>query len=361
MSDHIDVLSRTELFGGMSRATLELRSREMGELDFDAGQTLFTEGEAGDAVYVTNEGRLRLESEGVHLVTRGLGECVGEFALIDEGPQSASALFRILTAKLRQDISIHVDYAIEKERWRQDLQGAREIQMGMAPHGDLKTEHANVSGFCQPAVEVGGDYYDFLSLDRDQIGVVIGDVTGHGFYAALMVAMAKNCLNTLTTVDNSPASIMLAMRHTLSLSIQRRLLMSCFYVCIDPWAGKLTYANAGHPPPRVYRQASKQLEELPALDPILGALDLETPSFQQKEVPWSTGDVLVTYTDGVTEERNADGRMFGEQRLESLIRENAHLDAEQIKSAILESVSAHAGLVPQSDDLTLVVVKALCL
>jgi serine phosphatase RsbU (regulator of sigma subunit) len=154
---------------------------------------------------------------------------------------------------------------------------------------------------------------------------------------------------------------MLAMRHTLSLSIQRRLLMSCFYVCIDPWAGKLTYANAGHPPPRVYRQASKQLEELPALDPILGALDLETPIFQQKEVPWSTGDVLVTYTDGVTEERNADGRMFGEQRLESLIRENAHLDAEQIKSAILESVSAHAGLVPQSDDLTLVVVKALCL
>jgi sigma-B regulation protein RsbU (phosphoserine phosphatase) len=323
MSDHIDVLPRTELFGGMSRATLELLSREMGELDFDAGQTLFTKGEAGDAVYVTNEGRLRLESEGLHLVTRGLGECVGEFSLIDEGPRSASALadtpvtvlrrdraqfqaallrnpevargvFRILTAKLRQAISIHVDYAIEKERWRQDLQRAREIQMGMAPHGDLKTEHANVSGFCQPAVEVGGDYYDFLSIDRDQIGVVIGDVTGHGFYAALMVAMAKSCLNTLTTVDNSPASIMLAMRHTLSLSIQRRLLMPCFYVCIDPWAGKLTYANAGYPPPRVYRQASKQLEELPALDPILGALDLETPIFQQKEVPWSTGDVLVT-------------------------------------------------------------------
>ena len=331
-------------------------------------------------------------------MTRGFGECVGEFALIDEGPRSASALadtgvsvlrwdrvqfqrallrnpevargvFRILTAKLRQDIAIHVDYAIEKERWRQDLQRAREIQMGMLPHGDLKTEHASMSGFCQPAVEVGGDYYDFLSLDGDQVDVVIGDVTGHGFYAGLFVAMAKSCLHTLQTVDHSPASIMLAMRHTLSLSIQRRLLMSCFYVCIGLNCATLTYANAGHPPPLVYpnaghppplvyRHTSSQLELLGALDPILGALDLENACFQQQTVAWSSRDVLVIYTAGVIEERNADGRMFGEQRLESLIRDNAHLDAAQIKNAILESVSEHAGVVPQSDDLTLAVVKA---
>ena len=371
----------------MTRETLKLLSDEMEELELGVGETLFAKGEVGDAVYLINDGRLRLESEGVHLVTLGFGECVGEFALIDEGPRSASALaetgvsvlrwdraqfqrallrnpevargvFRILTAKLRQDIAIHVDYAIEKERWRQDLQRAREIQMGMLPQGDLKTEHVSVSGFCQPAVEVGGDYYDFLSLDGDQIGVVIGDVTGHGFYAGLFVAMAKSCLHTLQTVDHSPASIMLAMRHTLSLSIQRRLLMSCFYVCIDPNSATLTYANAGHPPPYVYRHTSGQLELLGALDPILGALDLENACFQQQTVAWSSRDVLVIYTDGVIEERNADGRMFGEQRLESLIRDNAHLDAAQIKNAILESVSEHAGVVPQSDDLTLAVVKA---
>ena len=388
MGDYVEFLSRTELFAGMSRGTLTALSSDMHELVCGAGETLFSKGEPGDAVYIINDGRLRLESEGVHLVTRGFGECVGEFALIDEGVRSATAIadtpvkvlrwdrmqfqrallknpevargiFRILTAKLRQDISIHVDYAIEKERWRQDLQRAREIQMGMLPHGDLKTAQANVSGFCQPAVEVGGDYYDFVSFEDDRLGVVIGDVTGHGFYAGLFVAMAKSCLHTLGTVDHSPSSIMLAMRHTLSLSIQRRLLMSCVYVCIGAANDSLSYANAGHPPPIVFRHASGELEELGALDPILGALDLDGASFEQREIPWAKGDVLVLYTDGITEERNTQGHMFGEAQLESLIREHAHRGAAQIKNAILESVAEHAGLVPQSDDLTLVVLKAV--
>ena len=387
-NERLGFLRSTDLFAGVTDAALERIVDDLQDVRGEAGETIFGKGDDGDAVYVIVTGRLRLDSDGVHLVTRTAGECVGEFALIDEGERSATAsaetdvhllrwgrpqfqralaenpdvargIFRILTTKLREDISIHVDYAIEKERWRQDLQRAREIQMGMLPEGDLETEHLMVSGFCQPAVEVGGDYYDYVALSDDKLGIIVGDVTGHGFYSGLLVAMAKSCLHTLAEIDNTPDTIMHAMRQTLSLSIQRRLLMSCCYALIDPRAGKLCYANAGHPYPYHYRAESGRLEELPSLDPILGALEPEASSFQLGDTEWDPGDVLVMYTDGVTEERDVSGHMFGHGRLEQLIKENAPGSSVSIKRAILDAIDKHAGAAPQSDDLTLVVAKAV--
>ena len=182
----IGFLRGTELFAGVTDAALEDIADDLDEVELEPGSRVFGKGDDGDAVYMIIDGRLCMESDGVHLVTRSVGECVGEFALIDEGQRSATAtaetrvrllkwdrprfqraltenpdvargIFRILTTKLRQDITIHVDYAIEKERWRQDLQRAREIQMGMLPEADLRTSSLDVSGFCQPAVEMGGD------------------------------------------------------------------------------------------------------------------------------------------------------------------------------------------------------------
>lgn len=387
MNERVQFLANTELFGGVPLQTLDAIVTDLEELHFGPGDTLFSKGEPGDAVYVICDGRLRLESDGVHLVTRGYGECVGEYALVDDGPRSASAIadtellalrwersrfqaamqenpevargiFRILTQKLRQDITIHVDYAVEKERWRQDLQRAREIQMGMLPHADVQTPHTTVSGFCQPAVEVGGDYFDYLPTESGNLGVMIGDVTGHGFYAGLFVAMIKSALHTLGSADHEPADVMLAMRRTLSLSIQRRLLMSCCYVEVDASDGVLNYANAGHPYPIHYRRTTGELMRLEGLDPILGALDLEGATYRQAQTEWRSGDLLVMYTDGITEERNKEGRMFGEDALDALVRENAHKETAEIKHAILHAVFEHCGMVPQSDDITLVVIKA---
>lgn len=385
--ERIDFLRNTELFAGVEHDALVQIAGDLHELNLEAGTRVFTKGEDGDAVYLIIQGRLGLEADGIHLVTRTNGECVGEFALIDEGPRSASAsaetdvrllqwdrsrfqsalsenpdvargIFRILTTKLRQDIAIHVDYAVEKERWRQDLQRAREIQMGMLPAGDVCSEKLHVSGFCQPAVEVGGDYYDYVALGEGKLGIIVGDVTGHGFYSGLFVAMAKSCLHTLADIDNTPASIMHSMRHTLSLSIQRRLLMSCCYVLVDPLAATLFYANAGHPYPYHYRAGARQLDKLLPLDPILGALEPELSHYQQGEAAWGPEDVLVLYTDGVTEERDFNGKQFGHERLEKLIVDNASLSSVSIKRAILDAVAEHAGNVAQTDDLTLVVAKA---
>ena len=313
---------------------------------------------------------------------------MGEFALIDEGrrsatvraqtdvlllkwdrscfhraltdnPDVAQGLFRVLTAKLREDIRIQVDFALEKERWRQDLQRAREIQTGMLPEADFCTEKLQVSGFCRPAVEVGGDYYDYISRSDEKLGIIICDVTGHGFYSSLFVAMAKSCLHTLAEIGNTPDSVMLSMRNTLSLSIQRRLLMSCCYALIDPVRGTLLYANAGHPFPYHYCASTGSLERLGALDPILGALEPNSSHYQYSEASWAPGDLLVLYTDGITEERDSNGKQFGHERLEKLILEHANHTSAGLKQIILDSVADHVGDMAQRDDMTLVVAKAI--
>lgn len=378
-------LKTTELFAGIADQVLERVLEDMAELRAPTGTTVFRKGDMGDAIYLIVEGGVRLEADGVRLMTRGAGECIGEFALIDDAPRSATAvsdmdsillrwdrpafhralddspevsrgIFRVLTGKLRQDVSIQVDFALESERWRQDLQRAREIQMGMLPIGDMSTSAADVSGFCQAAVEVGGDYYDFLSLQDDRLGLIVVDVTGHGFYSGLFVAMAKSCLHTQVDIDFEPRCVMQAMRRTLSLSIQRRLLMSCCYVLLVPHSKQLLFSNAGHPFPYHYSQRTGKLESLPSLDPILGVL--ETQEYEQRALAWESGDVLVMYTDGITEARSVDGEDFGLERLESLITRHANESAKSIKTAILNAVYGHCEGTSQNDDLTVLVAKA---
>ncbi len=356
------------------------------EVTLAAGEVLFEEGEVGDAVYVVMEGKLRVVSDGLTLVTRARGDCVGEIALIDDEPRSAAAvadtpvkllrwerqdfqetldqdpevargIFKMLTGKLREDVKTTVRLERERERWHQDLARAREIQQGMLPAGRLLTQHLEIAGVCNPAAEVGGDFYDYLVPGDDAVGLMIGDVTGHGFYAGLFVAMAKSCLHTQIRFGFEPPEVMAAMRRALDLSIQRRLLMSCCYVLFEPRAGRLRFANAGHPYPYLYRPSDGSIQRLGALDPILGALEANGAGFSERTLEWRPDDLLLMYTDGVTEARNTAGRMFDHEALEACIAEHGAGGADSIKDKIMTAVSDHAGTSRQDDDLTLVVVK----
>jgi serine phosphatase RsbU (regulator of sigma subunit) len=371
----------------MSEELVASIDQRLEEVTLAPGEVLFNEGEEGDAVYLVVEGKLRVESDGMTLISRARGDCVGEIALIDDEPRSAAAvadtrvkllrwerrdfqetldqdpevargIFKMLTGKLREDVKTTVRLERERERWHQDLARAREIQQGMLPDGHLLTSYLEVAGVCIPASEVGGDFYDYLGPADDAVGLMVGDVTGHGFYAGLFVAMAKSCLHTQIQLSFEPRQVMVAMRRTLDLSIQRRLLMSCCYVLFEPKARRLRYANAGHPYPYLYRREDGSLQRLEALDPILGALDADAAEFAERSLEWQPGDVLVMYTDGVTEARNTGGRMFDHQALEDCISEGDGSSAESIKERILAAVAAHARDSRQDDDLTLVVVKA---
>ncbi len=387
MSDRLTFLQSTELLAAVPRALVEKVDACLEEVSLAPGEVLFQEGEEGDAVYLVVDGRLRLEADGMVLITRERGDCVGEIALIDDQPRSAAAIadtavrllrwerrefhktlgqdpavargiFKMLTGKLREDVKSIAHRERERERWRQDLARAREIQQGMLPAARVLMESLEIAGVCSQASEVGGDFYDYLCPDDDSVGLIIGDVTGHSFYAALFVAMARSCLHTQARFNFDPREVMQAIRRTLDLSILRRLLMSCCYVLFEPRARRLRYANAGHPYPYLYRAREGFLYRLEALDPILGALDVAPGGYAERTLPWESGDVLIMYTDGVTEARNADGAMFEHEALEACIAQTGEDSAELVKSRILAAVSAHCGDSLQDDDLTLVVVKA---
>ncbi|NIP46419.1 MAG: SpoIIE family protein phosphatase [Gammaproteobacteria bacterium] len=387
MSDRLTFLRGTELLASVPEPLVAKIDERLEEVQLQAGEVLFGEGEEGDAVYIVVEGRLRLESGGMTLIERNCGDCVGEIALIDDEPRSAAAIaetpvkllrwerrdfqetlgqdpeiargiFKMLTGKLREDVKSTVRLERERERWRQDLVRAREIQQGMLPAPRMLTESIELAGICSQASEVGGDFYDYLCPDADSTGLIVGDVTGHGFYAGLFVAMAKSCLHTQSRLSFEPREVMQAIRRTLDLSLQRRLLMSCCYVLFESRARRLHYANAGHPYPYLYRAAEGFLQRLEALDPILGALDVGAGGYAERTLPWEPGDVLVMYTDGVTEARDPEGRMFEHEALEACIAEGAGDAAESLRDRILARVLAHAGDGLQADDLTLVVARA---
>ncbi len=345
VSDRLTFLRTTQLLSTVPEALVAKIDGCLEEVNLAAGEVLFHEGEEGDAVYLIVDGRLRVESDGMTLLSRVRGDCVGEIALIDDKPRSAAAIadsavtllrwkrrdfqktlgqdpevargiFKMLTGRLREDVKSAVRLERERERWRQDLVRAREIQQSMLPAPRVLIESLELAGVCSQASEVGGDFYDYLCPDGDAVGLIVCDVTGHGFYAGLFVAMAKSCLHTQAQFSFDPPDVMQAMRRTLDLCILSRLLMSCCYVLFEPRARRLHYANAGHPYPYLYRTTEGFLYKLKALDPILGALDVGAGRYAQRTLPWEPGDVLVMYTDGVTEARDGEGRMFEHGALE---------------------------------------------
>jgi len=391
-------LKTTPLFSVLSDSLLIQISESIYEVEAKAGTTIFRAGDIGDAVYLIVHGNVSIEKDGIKLVTRGSSECFGEFALLDEGPRSTSVIaetdvlmlkwerkdfqkallqsrevafgiFKILTSKLRQDVDVQLESAREHERWQQDIRRAHEIQMAMLPESALSTEKIEIAGYCHPAADVGGDYYDYLLLEDDKLGMIISDVTGHGFYSGLVVAMAKSCLHTQVKIDYSAERVLEAMNRTVSMSITKAknqesqsepipMLMSCCYILIDFHNHTLTYSNAGHPYAYHYSRRENKLERILATDMILGIPGFEELKFTREERKWGTGDLLMLYSDGITEAEDANEEPFGDERLEKIILDNRENPPAYIKDCILNALFLHYKGIEQSDDITLVIAKA---
>lgn len=381
--DKIAVLRASEMFRGVDPTLLREIVQDLSIVLYAAGMPVFERGDVGDAVYIVAEGNIALQVDGWTVLELPPGACFGEFALIDNEPRSAGAVaaedstllrweradfqrtmegdgviarcvFRMLTWKLRESVENAVRKQVEQHKVQQDLERAREIQAGMLPHEDLCLPGLNVTGHCEPAAAVGGDFYDYFA-DDGEIAIVIGDVTGHGFHSGLFVAMAKSALHARAAQTHSPSQTLASLRHTLDLSLDRRLLMTCCHVALEPASGRLRYANAGHPPALLWRNASAEIELLPALDPMLGAMPAGA-HFSESNVVLATGDSLLLYSDGVTEARSPSGEFFGEERLQTLFAELAPCaSASSIKTGIITALKVHTdGAVP-NDDITLVV------
>ena len=252
----------------------------------------------------------------------------------------------------------------EKERLEQELKIARSIQMSLLPQGPLLMPGVSLSGHCEPAREVGGDYYDFLPLANERIGILIADVAGKGTSAALYMAELKGLVLSLSRHHVSPRTLLIEANSIISKHLDSRSFITMTYAVVDLRARTITFARAGHCP-MIYVPGSDALSRTPqVLTPegmVLGLqLDLGDTFdrlLEEVTLPLGRGDLFLLYTDGISEAMNEQGDCFGDQRLVDLAERNADLKSDDQCERILSDVHAFAGAAAQHDDMTMVLLK----
>ncbi|MDY6878384.1 MAG: GAF domain-containing SpoIIE family protein phosphatase [Chloroflexota bacterium] len=241
------------------------------------------------------------------------------------------------------------------QRLKHDMEIAHRIQTGLLPEHPPIIPGVDLAGLCIPAASIGGDYYDFFTVG-DQVDLVLADVSGHSIGAALVMAATRSVLRAQAMDGHAPAEILAHTNQVMSDDMARAsLFITGFYARYDPAAWALCYANAGHNLPILYRADSARIELLDADGIILGVLP--NVSFEEKQTSISSGDVLVMYTDGITEGQNLDGEQFGEERLYRIITEMADCPAQAIADGVLSATRVHGRGVDQYDDISLIVMK----
>jgi serine phosphatase RsbU (regulator of sigma subunit) len=235
-----------------------------------------------------------------------------------------------------------------------DLEQAAVIQRGLLPSRAPVIPGLDVAGHNVPCRTVGGDYYDFITYPDGKLGVALGDVSGKAMPAALLVTSLQARLRVLSEDITDVAELITRLnRHTAPNTPSNRFI-TFFYMVVDPATGELTYCNAGHNPPYLVRK-SGEVEELSEGGLVLGFF--AAARYSSARVTLGPGDVVVVFSDGVSEAPNAMLEEFGEERLREVILANQGKTASQIVQAIVKAVDEFEAGAPAADDLTLVVVR----
>ena len=255
--------------------------------------------------------------------------------------------------------------AAEKKRLEEELRIARVIQMSLLPRGPLDVPGLGITALCVPAREVGGDYYDFFRLAGDRLGVLIADVSGKGTSAALYMAELKGLVLALSQRYDSPRELLLEVNRIISEHLDSRSFITMTYVVIDVHRRLMTFARAGHTPLIFLPGPSPAVPAAQVLTPNGMVLGLQVDGAPQKfeelleeqRVDLTAGDVIVLYTDGITEAMNAESDLFGEARLSRIVEEHGHLDSGELRERILREIEAFVGGADQHDDMTMILLK----
>lgn len=253
----------------------------------------------------------------------------------------------------------YVSRIAEKERLLRELEIARSVQMRFLPQKVPDFPSLEIVSLCRPAMEVGGDYYDFIQISERYMSVLIGDVSGKGVSAAFYMTMVKGIIKTLSKKTIKPATLLSEANEIFCENAPRDVFVTIIYGIFDLKEKTLTLASAGHNPLIVWK---KKTDTLKLLNPRGIALGLEKSLrygsiIEESSISFEEGDIFVFYTDGVSESMNMKEEFFGEERLGEVIKKSAHLPPRIIQKNIVETVSKFSGKAPQHDDFTMVVVK----
>jgi sigma-B regulation protein RsbU (phosphoserine phosphatase) len=261
---------------------------------------------------------------------------------------------------------------LEQERVAQELRLAHDIQVSFLPDTCPSLPGWEIAADWHAARWIGGDFYDFIPLDDETLGLVIADVSDKGMPAALFMSLSRTLVRASASETFSPAKTLQRLNQLILSETHTDMFLTLFYGVLNWRTGRLTFANAGHNPPILWREAAGgatrtpgdeqsadfhpgRLRRLTANGIVLGIT--EDIAFEQREITIEPGDVLILYTDGVTEPINEEAEEFGEERLLQLIGSHCSKCSHEILEHIHTTVLEFVGDQPQFDDYTLVCVK----
>jgi serine phosphatase RsbU (regulator of sigma subunit) len=242
---------------------------------------------------------------------------------------------------------------IEREYVEHELRVAWRIQQASLPEEVPKLEGWQISPYYQPAREVGGDFYDFHLLSEGRVGLVVGDATGKGVPAALVMSTTCGMLRLAAQSYSSPGEMLQRVNEALFPYVTANMFVTCFYAILDPKRGSLTYSNAGHDLPYLRRRGG-DCEELRARGMPLGLMP--QMSYEEKEIVLEEGEAALFYSDGLVEAHDPKGEMFGFPRLRVLMAE--HGEEGSLGEFLMEELYSFAGEGwEQEDDITLLTLR----
>jgi len=386
-------LSRMELFSGVPFSAVEEIIASCPVRELAAGEGLLNRGDDNDKLYFVLDGRLRVvlaEGVGDEGITIGVGGCVGELSMVDGEPVSASVvalesvqvlmlpsdvvwerliqvnkvarnLLRVLSGRMREVKTRMLEVRerrIELQRLQEQLLLARDIQTSMLPdRGALSLLRPEVEcvGVSTPALEVGGDFFDVFFLGHDRLCVAVGDVSGKGIAAALLMARTLSMLRTEMLAGRALAEAMGRLNAALCVNNERCVFVTAYAAVLDLASGAVAYVDAGHLP-ALHRSAAgvKLIEDGPR-GPCLGIM--EEAVYQAGTLTLAPGDGLLLYSDGVTDAADIAGTPFRLARMVETLAGSASDSATAAAEAVLGAVAAHVGEAPAADDLTVLALR----
>ncbi len=274
----------------------------------------------------------------------------GDFVVFKSlAEQSAFALYNAIIYSM----------ANEKKRLDHDLEIARDIQRILLPSEAPAIDGFQISGINVPARLVSGDYFDYIRVDDERLGVAIADVSGKGVPASLIMAICRSVLRAEAARNPSPADVLRKVNRQLYPDIKEDMFISMAYLILDHHRDSITLARAGHDAPLLYKQQSQTVTPVKSPGMVVGidsgnVFDRLTVDFA---ISLERDDCLVLYTDGVTETLNAEGDEFGLDRVIQTVRARANDGAQAIVKKIIQDVRDFTGSLPQNDDITLIAIR----
>lgn len=299
---------------------------------------------------------IQLLTDGVRAI--GDGNLDGKLDV--RGPAEIGAIagvFNEITEKFKKAR----DSILEQEKMQKEIEVAKQIQQSLLPKRRPEISGYDIAPLYQAAAEVGGDYYDFVQVDDDTIGVVVADVSGKGVPGSLVMTMIRTALRMEARGNRNASDVMSKMNAFVTDDMKKGMFVTMFYVILDSKNRVISYASAGHNPMILYRHETRETFFLnPRGFPVGISLPDETlfrRSISLEKVRLKKDDMLVIYTDGVTEAMNEKRTQYGEDRLVEMVKKFGHMSPDEFISRLDADIKGFTAGYPQSDDITVVAIK----